>query len=274
MRPFLRWAGGKRWLVSTRSISVPVSTRYVEPFLGGGAVFFSQQASTAVLSDLNSYLINAYRWMKQAPDALFDLTQTHFDRHSKTYFYTIRAELGSSSLVDAAAFIYLNRACFNGLFRVNLAGRFNVPIGTKVFELRSRDEFRRWSQKLKTAEILIGDFEAVIDRCGEGDFLFVDPPYTVKHNENGFIEYNEKIFGWDDQVRLAACLSRAAGRGAAFLLTNADHETVRGLYPDQFTLTSEERGSEMAGKTAYRGRTTELLACSCPSILQRPQAPE
>ncbi|MEO5773872.1 MAG: Dam family site-specific DNA-(adenine-N6)-methyltransferase [Sphingomicrobium sp.] len=271
MRPFLRWAGGKRWLVSRGSISLPTATRYVEPFLGGGAVFFSQQASKALLSDLNSYLINAYVWMQRAPEALFELTQTHFDNHSKTYFYAIRAELGASSLVDAAAFIYLNRTCFNGLFRVNLAGKFNVPIGTKAFELRSIDEFMDWSQKLKTADILSGDFEVVIDNCGKGDFLFVDPPYTVKHNENGFIEYNEKIFGWDDQVRLAACLARAAARGAAFLLTNADHETVRGLYPDQFALASEERGSEMAGKTAYRGRTTELLVSSCPTILQPKQ---
>lgn len=269
MRPFLRWAGGKRWLVSKGSISVPVAARFVEPFLGGGAMFFSQEAPTALLSDLNPYLINAYQWMQRAPDALFDLTQSHFDKHSKSYFYDVRGELGSTSVADAAAFIYLNRACFNGLFRVNLGGRFNVPVGTKVFELRNRDEFRTWSKKLKMAEILHCDFEMVVDRCGEGDFLFVDPPYTVKHNGNGFIEYNEKIFGWDDQVRLAACLSRAAARGAVFLLTNADHESVRGLYPDQFTLVSEERGSEMAGKTAYRGRTTELLVSSCPSVFQR-----
>lgn len=274
MRPFLRWAGGKRWLVAAGSIELPEGARYVEPFLGGGAVFFAQNSESAWLADINPYLINAFHHMKERPDALFDLTQAHFDNHSHAYFYKVRAHLSQRSLQDAAAFIYLNRACFNGLFRVNLSGKFNVPIGTKVFELRDRNEFTSWSKKLQTAEITQTDFEEVIDLCGDGDFLFVDPPYTVNHNSNGFIEYNEKIFSWDDQVRLAASLVRATERGASFLLTNADHETVRGLYPEDFTFVSEERGSEMAGKTAYRGRTTELLVSSCPRTFQRTQAAE
>jgi DNA adenine methylase len=271
MRPFLRWAGGKRWLVDASLFSIPATARYVEPFLGGGAVFFSQQIGQAILSDLNPYLINTYLWMKESPNELFDRTEWHFDRHSSEHFYSVRSELGRETITDAAAFLYLNRSCFNGLFRVNLAGKFNVPIGTKAFELRDRNEFGSWAKRLAGAEIIISDFEAVIDRCGKGDFLFVDPPYTVKHNSNGFIEYNEKIFSWDDQVRLAAALWRAKGRGSAFLLTNADHESVRGLYPEDLVFASQERGSEMAGKTAYRGRTTELLVASAPEILEPPR---
>ncbi len=268
MRPFLRWAGGKRWLLEADRITIPCASRYVEPFLGGGAVFFSQTADRALLSDLNPYLINAYGWMQVSPDTLFELTQIHFNRHSVEYFYLVRSELGCATTEDAAAFIYLNRACFNGLFRVNLAGRFNVPIGTKVFELRDRREFAAWGARLLRAEIVQSDFEVVIDGCGEGDFIFVDPPYTVKHNGNGFIEYNEKIFSWDDQVRLADCLRRAKERGSEFLLTNADHQSVRALYEVEFTLGSQERGSEMASNTAHRGRTTELLVASAPEILE------
>lgn len=268
MRPFLRWAGGKRWLAAGGNIRIPVTARYVEPFLGGGAIFFAQHAGKAILSDLNPYLINTYGWMKNDPDALFDLTSGHFESHSTQYFYRVRGDLGQKSLEDAAAFLYLNRVCFNGLFRVNLSGRFNVPIGSKVFELKSRSEFILWAKHLKSADIILSDFEAVVDQCGDGDFLFVDPPYTVKHNSNGFIEYNERIFSWEDQVRLTKCLVRAKARGATFLLTNADHESVRGLYPEDCHFARHERGSEMAGKTAFRGRTTELLVASSPGILR------
>lgn len=267
MRPFLRWAGGKRWLASSGSTTFPETERYIEPFLGGGAIFFSQNASNALLSDLNPYLINAYRWMRDDPVGLFQGLQAHFDRHTSAFYYSVRKQLGYETLADAVAFIYLNRACFNGLFRVNLAGKFNVPIGTKLFALRDCGEFLSWSEKLGTAEIVVADFEAIIDRCAEGDFLFVDPPYTVKHNGNGFIEYNEKIFSWDDQIRLAACLSRASDRGVEFLLTNGDHENVRALYSDRYPLVAQGRGSEMAGKAAHRGQTTELLVASSSGIV-------
>lgn len=267
MRPFLRWAGGKRWLANAGTILIPTAGRYVEPFLGGGAIFFSQVASRALLSDLNPYLINAYQWMKKDSDRLFNALMTHFDNHDSDYYYSIRSGVGFDTLSDAAALIYLNRACFNGLFRVNLTGKFNVPIGTKLFALRDREEFVGWANKLQTADLLTDDFESIIDRCIRGDFLFVDPPYTVKHNGNGFIEYNEKIFSWDDQVRLAACLARAKDRGVEFLLTNADHDNVRSLYSDRYTLASRQRGSEMAGKAANRGQTTELLVASSKSIV-------
>jgi DNA adenine methylase len=268
MRPFLRWAGGKRWLAAGGGLSIPLEGRYVEPFLGGGAMFFSQPVRSALLADLNKYLINAYRWMQKSPEDLFDLTQVHFDNHSKSYFYAVRECLALDGLDNAASFIYLNRACFNGLFRVNLQGRFNVPIGTKVYDLRCRNEFLSWSDHLRTAELIHSDFEVVIDSCGAGNFLFVDPPYTVKHNSNGFIEYNEKIFSWDDQVRLAASLWRAKERGSRFLLTNADHHTVRGLYPEDCLFALRERGSEMAGRTAHRGRISELLVASGPEIFE------
>ena len=157
MRPFLRWAGGKRWLTQQGIVGPSAHARLVEPFVGGGALFFSREWEKAVLADVNRFLINAYLQMKEAHLSLFDRVEEHFDRHSKGRYYEVRARMGSSSVQDAADFIYLNRACFNGLFRVNLAGRFNVPIGTKVYELRDLGEFEQWSMRLRRADIRVAD---------------------------------------------------------------------------------------------------------------------
>lgn len=258
MRPFLRWAGGKRWLTQESAIATHPNARLVEPFVGGGALFFSRPWRSAVLADVNPFLINAYKRMQRDHTFVFRLVSEHFRNHTPVYYYEIRARMGHSTIEDAADFIYLNRSCFNGLFRVNLSGRFNVPIGSKVYELTDGSEFKAWSDRLRRASIKLCDFEETIDQCGEGDFVFADPPYTVNHNENGFIEYNEKIFSWEDQVRLHDSLLRARERGACFVLTNADHETVRDLYSDCSILTVE-RGSEMAGRISARGRTTEVV---------------
>ncbi len=258
MRPFLRWAGGKRWLTSMGRISMPKSSRYVEPFLGGGAVFFDIQPQRALLSDLNPYLINAYEAVRDNPIYVYQQLTKLFSQHSKDLYYEVRSEPMEISRDGAVRFIYLNRCCFNGLFRVSLSGKFNVPIGTKAFELKSEEEFVQWSEALHKARIEQGDFERIIDACGAGDFLFLDPPYTVNHNSNGFIEYNEKIFSWDDQVRLVRALERSCMRGVKFVLTNADHEAVRDLY-SQFDSEPIERGSEMSGKKDYRRQTTELF---------------
>lgn len=258
MRPFLRWAGGKRWLAGDVAFEAPQNLRLIEPFLGGGALFFGREWKGAVLADINRFLINAYVHMQKNPSDLFKLVAEHFERHSKDYYYDVRTRLGFSTIQDAADFVYLNRSCFNGLFRVNLAGRFNVPLGTKVYELNDELEFSQWSAKLKMAEIILADFETTIDYAGAGDFVFADPPYTVNHNSNGFIEYNEKIFSWDDQVRLHGCLLRASQRGALFALTNADHPTVHELYSG-CEIRTFERGSEMAGRNSARGKTTEVV---------------
>lgn len=270
MRPFLRWAGGKRWLTQSGHMAIPATHRYVEPFLGGGAVFFSKTPEKALLADLNPYLINAYSVMRDDPRRLYQHLIEHFDAHCPEHYYNTRSRGMSLTTVGAADFIYLNRACFNGLFRVNLSGQFNVPIGTKLFELRSESELLSWSNALQKARIEHSDFERVIDSCGAGDFMFLDPPYTVNHNSNGFIEYNEKIFSWDDQVRLVSALKRARGRGAQFILTNADHDAVRDLYAD-FSSMSAGRGSEMAGKSAHRRATTELLVASSAKMLLEPK---
>jgi len=141
---------------------------------------------------------------------------------------------------------------------VNRRGDFNVPRGTKDSVLQIADDFLAWSSALSVAKLQCGDFQLAIDDAGEGDFVFCDPPYTVSHNNNGFLKYNQKIFSWADQIRLRDSLVRLSGRGGFFVVTNAMHDSVRRLYADfnQFEL---RRSSVISGDAKGRRKTTELL---------------
>lgn len=257
--PFLKWAGGKRWLVSA---GIPAPTnfeRLVEPFLGSAAVFFAMTPESALLTDLNHDLINLFQVVQEHPLALQLELEGHHRAHSKAYYYMMRAKEEEDTIRRAARMLYLNRTCWNGLYRVNKKGEFNVPIGTKSTVVMQGEIFSEYAKVLRSASFMCQDFEVTIDSCGDGDFLFVDPPYTVKHNMNGFVKYNEQIFNWDDQIRLVAALRRAGKRGASILVTNADHESVLDLYRGDFEYRSVARNSVLAGSASHRGRTTEAL---------------
>lgn len=257
--PFLKWAGGKRWLVSRGFPKPKAFNRLIEPFLGSAAIFFSLRPNQAILADINEELINLYRVIRDSPSEFEALLRSHHDQHSHDHYYAVRKQIIEDDLERAAKMLYLNRTCLNGLYRVNRHGKFNVPIGTKTSVLAAGENFENYSKILSIADIVCQDFEETIDLSGQGDFLFVDPPYTVKHNMNGFVKYNENIFSWDDQVRLAAALRRAGSRGAAILVTNADHESLRDLYRKDFSYASIGRQSILAGSAAHRGCTTEAL---------------
>ncbi len=260
IEPFLKWAGGKRWLASSGVLPAGHRfDRYIEPFLGGGAVFFALLPSKALLSDVNGDLIELYEVMRAYPEQIKMALEGHQSLHSKAYYYAVRSSMPSSSLDRAARMLYLNRTCWNGLYRVNRSGQFNVPIGTKTVVTSDADDFVGISQALEKADIRKCDFEETIEEAGVGDFLFVDPPYTVKHNMNGFVKYNENIFSWSDQIRLRDSVTAAARRGAAVMLTNADHECVRELYEGDFSYISLARSSVLSGSSAGRGPTTEAL---------------
>lgn len=258
MRPFLKWAGSKKWLVR-RGMKIPHFERYFEPFLGSGAVFFDLLPNNATLADSNDYLVNCYRQIRDQPEDVFAEYDKLFRQHTDMAYYKVRHDLETGSVLGAAQFLYLNRTCFNGVFRVNLAGKFNVPLGSKISDPFSLTDFFKWASALRCASLVVSDFEEVIDKAGRGDFVFADPPYTVAHNKNGFVEYNEKIFSWDDQVRLAECLKRASLRGANFLLTNADHDSVRRLYDGDFSLESLDRRSAIAANVSKRRPISEIL---------------
>lgn len=257
--PILKWAGGKRWLIEKTNVFFPSHFgRYVEPFLGSAAVFFHLAPHEAVLSDLNGSLIETYSAIRDSWEQVLTYLRKHQRLHSREYYYLVRDTIPRKLEARAARFLYLNRTCWNGLYRVNLQGKFNVPIGTKTKVLLQSDNFQLTASRLRAATLITCDFESSIERAGTGDFIFADPPYTVKHNINGFLKYNEKIFSWSDQIRLREALGRAHDRGAKFALSNAAHKSIRELYED-FSITRLKRESVIAGKPSGRGRTEELL---------------
>jgi DNA adenine methylase len=259
--PFLKWAGGKRWFAASYGHLFSASfNRLIEPFCGSAAIFFHLQPPRAILSDANERLIEVYRVIRDCPSDFSAVFSGFAQNHSSEYYYGIRSEKFESSIHRAAQFLYLNRVCFNGIYRENLKGEFNVPLGTKQNVALASDDFCLISKLLQGVDLKTSDFETVVDEAGEGDLLFIDPPYTVKHNNNGFVKYNQKIFSWDDQVRLAAAAARASGRGARIVVTNADHEEVRSLYSKNFRVISVDRRTVIASRAASRGVTSEMVA--------------
>ena len=259
-KPFLKWAGGKRWLADRSDFAIPeYSGRYIEPFLGGGAIFFSHLPKCSVLSDANARLIETYAAIRDHCEDVVELLRSHHDLHCAEYYYYLRAQTIDTVIGRAAQFVYLNRACWNGLYRVNRKGEFNVPIGSKDWILSDDDDFLAISAALANSELVAADFESSIDRAQSGDLIFADPPYTVAHNFNGFVKYNEKIFSWNDQVRLSKALARAVSRGAAVVSTNADHPSVVDLYSSFAHLSHLARASVISGSRQGRRLTTELL---------------
>ena len=258
--PFLKWAGGKRWFCDNYLDLIPDYTgKYIEPFLGGGALFFALCPRSALLSDLNSDLISTYCSIRRAPFKVYEQLLVHHSAHGKEYYYTTRAKKPVDSISRAAWFIYLNRTCWNGLYRVNLKNEFNVPIGTKSNVVMESDNFLALSQALRSAKLTRSDFEDTIDAAEEGDFVFVDPPYTVKHNFNGFLKYNDKIFSWSDQVRLRDAVVRASSRGAKVMVMNANHKSIRDLYDGFGKQTPLQRASVLAANSSFRSEIEELL---------------
>ncbi len=260
VKPFLKWAGGKRWLVAQHLSIFPSSyNRYIEPFLGSGAVFFNLCPKSSILSDINNDLIDTYRAIQIDWKKVFSTLKKHHKNHCKEYYYKVRSIKPKTIYDRAARFIYLNRTCWNGLYRVNLKGEFNVPIGTKTDVIMKTDDFAKVSELLKNVKLKNLDFEHVVNEAKAGDLLFIDPPYTVRHYHNGFIKYNEKLFSWNDQERLSECLKRAKKRGASIVLTNASHSSIKKLYEDSFILETVKRSSIIAANPSNRKQSKELV---------------
>ncbi len=257
---FLKWAGGKRWLVSNHSNLFPVKYKsYLEPFMGSGAVYFYMRPKTAILGDANEDLINTYTAIKEDWRSVYKLLKSYHRLHCEEFYYEIRAKAFRSPVKKAVRFIYLNRTCWNGLYRVNLKGSFNVPIGSKTNVVLDNDDFEVVSRVLNNADLHVTDYQKIVDSARKNDFLFVDPPYTVKHNLNGFVKYNDRLFSWDDQIRLRDCIDNAVSIGVKVLLTNADHESVRKLYKGVGKMIRLDRLSVISGNASARGRYSELI---------------
>jgi DNA adenine methylase len=257
--PILKWAGGKRWLTTSYPWLFPQSfDRYLEPFLGGASVFLWLSPARAVLSDVNERLIAMYMAVRDDWEAVWDALVGFAEQHSDENYYLVRGRIDSDRFREAARFLYLNRTCWNGLYRVNRKGQFNVPRGSKERVLFGKADIEAVSDMLDRSAMGCRDFQGTIDLAGAGDFVFVDPPYTVSHSANGFLKYNESIFSWSDQIRLRDAVQGASRRGASVLVLNAHHDSLTDLYAGlgvQHTLT---RHSVMSGRAEFRKPVQEL----------------
>lgn len=265
-QPFLKWTGGKQWLARAMPTLAPdVFGRYFEPFLGGGSVFFALQPESAYLSDANLELIRTYAAVCEQPEKVIDnLRRWKYDRD---VFETVRDLQPRTEASHAARFIYLNRTAFNGIYRVNREGRFNVPFGRfKNPLICNRERLTECSAVLRRASLIESlDFEAAVSGASKGDFVYFDPPYITGHMNNGFVKWNAKLFGWDDQERLANLAADLSGRGVHVLVSNADHPAVTALY-ENFHRYRVERASQIGGPVDSRRRVSELLAASYPIL--------
>lgn len=264
-RPFLRWAGSKRSLLPQIVPFLPRSyRRYVEPFLGGGSLLLLLRPRIAVVNDAAVELIAAWEAVRDDPVGVHAAATAN--PLTKEAYYRVRGNRSSDAVPRAGEFIYLNRGCFNGLYRVNGSGGFNVPWGApKTGRVVTLEELEAVSAYLADAEVDFSgaDFEVVLNGTGDGDLVFLDPPYVTRHNNNGFVDYNERLFSWGDQLRLACAAEAARARGAYVLVTNADHEDVVSMYP-AFEKQSLARMSTLAGDRTRRVATTEALLLGRP----------
>ena len=256
-KPFLKWAGGKRALLKDLKMYAPKKyNTYYEPFCGGAALFFSLQPDSAVLADKNKELINCYKQIKKVPLDVIEILKTM--KYEKKMYYEIRAEIPKESIRRAARLIYLNRCCWNGLWRVNSKGEFNVPFGKyENPTICDKDVLINASNVLKRTRILTGDFALKVKDAKSGDFVYFDPPYTVKQN-NGFLMYNERIFSWKDQNKLALCAKKLVDKGVYVMISNANHDDIKDLYPG-FSIHDVSRTSTISGKGKGRGKVIELI---------------
>jgi DNA adenine methylase len=230
--PFLKWAGGKGQLLDRLLPLLPASyQRYIEPFLGGGALFFALAPARALLADLNRELIVTYQMVRDQPAALADRLAEHRANHNKEYYYRIRAARSEDPLEVAARLIYLNKTCFNGLYRVNRSGQFNVPMGSYVNpRIYDRANLLAAAHALAAADLCAADYRATLDQASAGDFVYLDPPYVPLSASASFTSYTSSNFGEPEQRQLAAAYRELDRRGCYVMLNNSATPLTRQLY--------------------------------------------
>ena len=240
--PFVKWAGGKRQLIDEINKRMPSNyNRYFEPFVGGGAILFNLQPKDAIINDINKSLINAYRQIKQSPIELMKAMDEldNIPEDGKAYYYNIREKYNDKLMQGyfdvelAAMFIFINKHCFNGLYRVNGKGLFNVPYNNSRQASYSMENIIEISKYLETITILDGDFEYACKGAEEGDFVFLDSPYAPL-NPTTFESYTKEGFDKDSHIRLSELFKRLTIKGCHCMLTNHNTEFINELYNNIF----------------------------------------
>lgn len=267
MKPVLKWVGGKTQLLQEIRQRIPADIgTYYEPFIGGGAVFFDLAPQKAVISDMNEELINLYQVIKAAPDALIASLKEH--ENTSEYFYQIRSKDRDrdtynqlSPVFKASRMIYLNRTCFNGLYRVNSRGEINTPFGNyKNPQICNEENIREISGFFtsRDIEILEADFETALANATAGDFVYLDPPYDPVTDTASFTGYVAGGFDREQQRRLKECCDRLHEKGVRFLLSNSSTDFILDLYKDyHIDLVDAKRNINCKGDG--RGAVQEVL---------------
>ncbi len=263
--PFLKWAGGKRQLIPQMNIFFPKNyNRYIEPFIGGGAVFFHLLPDDSIISDNNPDLINCYRVVKQDVEGLIKSLKIH--KYEKDYYYEIRAldrdrkkyaEL--SDVEKASRSIYLNKSGYNGLYRVNSKGFFNVPFGRhKNPNICDEENLRKVSQVLKNVKIYLGSFEICLDFAEKNDFVYLDPPYYPLSDTALFTSYTKKSFDRSSQIKLFEVFKELNNRECNILLSNSYSDFILDLYND-FKIVTLKAKRNINSNSKKRGLIKEVL---------------
>ncbi|MGF2035383.1 MAG: DNA adenine methylase [Nostoc sp. CmiVER01] len=265
-RPFLKWAGGKSRLIQQYIPYFPKSYKnYYEPFLGGGAVFFYLQPTAAVLTDINAELINTYCCVRDHVEELISILKEHKIRHNKDYYYSIRNHSSGTDIEKAARLIYLNKTCFNGLYRVNSQGKFNVPLGRYTNpNICSEFLLKAASEALSHASIKQANFTEVLNYAtSSDDFVFFDPPYHPISDTSYFTAYSQNCFSKKDQELLRDTCAELASRGVKVMVCNSDSEFINKIYTDiNFETYKIKAARSINSNVKNRGMICELLITS------------
>lgn len=270
-KPFVKWAGGKRQLIPIINQNLPESFgTYYEPFLGGGALLFhiltDKNGQKCSISDLNSDLVLAYTTIRDRIDSLIASLKNHeknYQKNSESYYYSIRESNPRSEIEKTSRLIFLNRTCFNGLYRVNSKGKFNVPLGKYSNpNIVNEENLRAVSSILQSSRISIKcrDFEAVLRDAKKGDLIYFDPPYQPVSATANFTSYTNKDFTYDDLTRLAELCLKLDSRGCNVLLSNSDSKEVADIFSKSpWKITRIEANRSINSNSKKRTGHFELL---------------
>jgi DNA adenine methylase len=243
-KPFVKWAGGKRQLIPILNDNLPKSFgTYYEPFLGGGALLFhiltDRNAQKCSISDLNSDLVLTYITIRNRIDELISSLKNHeknYQKDSKTYYYSVRESNPRSEIGKTSRLLFMNRTCFNGLYRVNSKGKFNVPLGRYTNpNIVNEENLRSVSAILQSSKVAIKcrDFEAVLRDAKKGDLVYFDPPYQPVSQTANFTSYTNKSFTYEDLNRLAELCLKLDSKGCKVLLSNSDSKEVAEIFSNK-----------------------------------------
>lgn len=264
IKPFIKFAGGKQKLLADIRGKMPANyNRYFEPFIGGGALFFSLEPKGALINDVNKDLYTLFSVVRDNPNELMDMIGTH--TNSPDHYYSVRAMDRKSSydfmspVERAARFIYLNKTAFNGLYRVNKRGENNVPFGNYINPtFFDKDNINACSAALEDTEITNNDFELILDKVNRFDFVYMDPPYHPLSSTSSFTEYTSCGFSTNDQTRLRKFCDKLHAKGAYFMVSNSSTDLIKGLYCD-YNIHTIQAARTINSKGSGRGKIDELI---------------